>query len=121
MPEPRPVGRSLRAIWERFFYRREPGRPQRSWGAREDRSGCHRMLTSDVCRDRAAECRQMAMASNIRVRDLLLDMARTWTRLAIEVEQNSRPLLSPHLANTWSVISSNSLQPHAAPQAPPGS
>ena len=30
----------------------------------------------------------MSMASNIRVRDLLLDMARTWTRLAIEVEQN---------------------------------
>ena len=83
--------------------------------------GVTAMLTSDVCRDRAAECRQMAMASNIRVRDLLLDMARTWTRLAIEVEQNSRPLLSPHLANTLSVISSNSLQPHAAPQAPRGS
>ena len=46
------------------------------------------MLMPERCRDRAAECRQMAeRAPNMRVPGILLDMARTWTRLALEVEQ----------------------------------
>jgi hypothetical protein len=46
------------------------------------------MLTAERCRDRAAECQQMAEdASNARLRDILLDVARTWTRLAFEAEQ----------------------------------
>jgi hypothetical protein len=46
------------------------------------------MLTAERCRDRAAECQQMAEdAPNGRMRDILLDVARTWTRLAFEAEQ----------------------------------
>jgi hypothetical protein len=46
------------------------------------------MLTAERCRDRAAECQQMAEhAPNARMRDILLDMGRTWTRLAFEAEQ----------------------------------
>jgi hypothetical protein len=40
------------------------------------------------CRLRASECQKMAtQAPNVRVRDILLDMARTWTRLALEAEE----------------------------------
>ena len=46
------------------------------------------MLTAEKCRDRAAECQKMAeRAPNARMRDILLDMGRTWTRLALEAEQ----------------------------------
>jgi len=39
------------------------------------------------CKANAAECRQMAeRAPNSRVQAILIDMARTWDRLAIEVE-----------------------------------
>ena len=45
------------------------------------------MLTVERCRDRAAECQQMAEhAPSARIR-VLLDVARTWTRLALEAEQ----------------------------------
>jgi hypothetical protein len=43
------------------------------------------MLTAERCRVRAAECQRMAaQAPNARVRDILIDMARTWMRLALE-------------------------------------
>ena len=49
------------------------------------------------CRLRAAECEKMAEgAPNPRVQAILTDMARTWTRLAVEAEQalkKSRPPL----------------------------
>ena len=46
------------------------------------------MLTPALCRDRSAECRRLAAAAQNRgVQDILLDMARTWTRLAVEAEQ----------------------------------
>ena len=46
------------------------------------------MLTAETCRDRAAECQKMAeRAPSARMRDILLDMGRTWTRLALEAEQ----------------------------------
>ena len=46
------------------------------------------MLTAETCRDRAAECQRMAAhALNPRVRDILIDIAWTWTRLALEAEQ----------------------------------
>jgi hypothetical protein len=46
------------------------------------------MLTAERCRVRAAECQRMAeQAPNARVRDILIDMARTWMRLALEAEQ----------------------------------
>ena len=41
------------------------------------------MITSVECREHAAECRQMAEhAPNLRVRTILIDIARTWERLA---------------------------------------
>jgi hypothetical protein len=55
------------------------------------------MITPNECKDRADGCRQMAeRAPNIRMRAILIDMARTWMRLALEAEQsnqNSVPLL----------------------------
>ena len=43
------------------------------------------MFSPEKCRDRATECLQWAeSAPSSRVRDILLDVARTWTRLAIE-------------------------------------
>ena len=48
------------------------------------------MLSPEKCRDRAAECLQWAeSASSLRVRDILLDVARIWTRLAIEAESSN--------------------------------
>ena len=39
------------------------------------------MFSSEKCRDRAAECLQWAESTpSSRVRDILLDVARTWTR-----------------------------------------
>ena len=46
------------------------------------------MLTAERCKVRAAECQRMAaQAPNARVQDILIDMARTWMRLALEAEQ----------------------------------
>ena len=45
------------------------------------------MLTPAMFRNRSYDCQQLAeRAPNARVRDILLDMARTWTRLALEAE-----------------------------------
>ena len=39
------------------------------------------------CKEHAAECRRMAVrAPSSRVQAILMDMARTWDRLAIEAE-----------------------------------
>ena len=39
------------------------------------------------CKEQAAQCRRMAEGEpNLRVQAILTDMARTWDRLAIEVE-----------------------------------
>jgi hypothetical protein len=39
------------------------------------------------CREQAAQCRRMAEAEpNLRVQAILMDMAKTWDRLAIEAE-----------------------------------
>jgi hypothetical protein len=55
------------------------------------------VLNSLDCRLRAAECEKLAEgAPNPRVQAILKDMARTWTRLALEAEQTlkqSRPSL----------------------------
>lgn len=56
-------------------------------------------LTSAKCKERAAECRQMAASEhNLRVRSILIDMARTWERLALEAahaeSERSLPLFS---------------------------
>jgi hypothetical protein len=47
------------------------------------------MITPSECRQRAADCRQMVeRAPNARVQAILIDVARTWTRLALEAEHN---------------------------------
>ena len=46
------------------------------------------MVTSRECRERAAECREMAEREpNPHVRAILKDMAQTWERLAIQAAQ----------------------------------
>jgi len=46
------------------------------------------MVTPAECRERAAECRQMAeREQDFRRQNILLDIGRTWTRLALEAEQ----------------------------------
>jgi hypothetical protein len=48
------------------------------------------------CKEQAAQCRRMAQgAPNLRVQAILMDMARTWDRLALETEisQGNRPSL----------------------------
>ena len=49
-----------------------------------------RMIDATECRELAAECRQMAdHAQTVRVRSILIDIARTWDRLALEVEHST--------------------------------
>jgi hypothetical protein len=46
------------------------------------------MITPVECRQHAVECQCMAeRAANLRMQSTLIDMARTWQRLALEVEQ----------------------------------
>lgn len=48
------------------------------------------MVTPVECRKHAVECERMAeRAANLRMQSILIDMARTWRRLALEVEQQS--------------------------------
>jgi hypothetical protein len=53
------------------------------------------MISATECREHAAECRQMADREHIaRVQSILIDMARTWDRLALEAE-HSTPKVTP--------------------------
>jgi len=74
-------------------------------------------MNSLDCKLRAAECEKLAEgAPNPRVQATLRDMARTWTRLALEAEQSlkqSRPPLQ--------LIYPNPLPPPASQQEPAGS
>jgi hypothetical protein len=46
------------------------------------------MITSRECRERAAECREMAEREpNAHVRAVLKDMARSWERLSLQAAQ----------------------------------
>jgi hypothetical protein len=48
------------------------------------------MISAVECREHAVECRQMSeRAPTLRVRDILIDMARAWERLALETEHNA--------------------------------
>ena len=47
------------------------------------------MITPVECRQHAIECQQMAeRAANLRMQSILIDMARTWQRLALELEHH---------------------------------
>ena len=60
-------------------------------GAKEaDRRGNEQMISAVECREHAVECRQMSeRAPSPRVRDILIDMARSWERLALETEHSA--------------------------------
>jgi hypothetical protein len=48
------------------------------------------MISATECREHAAECRQMADREHTaRVQSILIDMARTWERLALEAEHST--------------------------------
>ena len=61
------------------------------------------MIASADCRCHGAECREMdERAPNVRVAAILIDMARIWERMAIEVEQSEAPVAragvsTPHI------------------------
>ena len=49
------------------------------------------MITATECRGHGVECRRMATrAQSLRMKALLVDMARGWDRLAVEAEQNTQ-------------------------------
>jgi hypothetical protein len=49
------------------------------------------MITPVECRQHAVECQRMAeRAANLRMQSILIDMARTWQRLSLEVEQSQQ-------------------------------
>ena len=51
--------------------------------------GDGQMISAVECREHAVECRQMPeRAPSQRVRDILVDMARSWERLALETEHS---------------------------------
>ena len=53
-------------------------------------SVCAAMITHRECRERAAECRETAKrAPSASVQAILIDMARTWERLALQILQSS--------------------------------
>jgi hypothetical protein len=69
------------------------------------------MITPVECRQRAVECRQMAeRAPTLRVRSVLIDIAWTWTRLALEAEQ-----LNPKSVRPPQPL----VQPPSLPEPPP--
>jgi hypothetical protein len=49
------------------------------------------MISAAECRERAAEYRAMADREPFRVQSILIDMARTWDRLALEAEHTAPP------------------------------
>ena len=63
--------------------------PWQHWlGARSGGNG--QMISAVECREHAVECRQMSeRAPSLRVRDILIDMARSWERLALETEHSA--------------------------------
>jgi hypothetical protein len=57
------------------------------------------MISSGECRERAAECREMAKrAPNTTSRAILLDMARTWERLAIQAAHEGTIVTADQMA-----------------------
>jgi hypothetical protein len=63
--------------------------PWQHWlGAKVRGNG--QMISAVECREHAVECRQMSeRAPSPRVRDILIDLARSWERLALETEHSA--------------------------------
>jgi hypothetical protein len=52
--------------------------------------------TAEVCRERAAECRQMARVASQPSHEIMLNhMAETWERIALDVENNNGDSQTP--------------------------
>ena len=63
------------------------------------------MITSRGCRERAAECRQMAeRAPNATVQAILIDMARTWERLAIQAAHSRTIVAADQMAFPFTAV-----------------
>jgi hypothetical protein len=66
------------------------------------------MISSKECRERAAECRQMAeRAPNATSRAILMDMVRTWERLAIQTAHERTTVMTDQMAFSFSAASSD--------------
>jgi hypothetical protein len=87
------------------------------------------VLTPAMFRNRAYDCQRLAeRAPNQRVRDILLDMSRTWNRLALEAEEwrrdnspRSRLAKKDATKDRPKIISPNPLPLPASPPEPPDS
>ena len=54
--------------------------------------GYGQMISAVECREHAIECRQMSeRAPNLRVRNILIDMARGWEGVVLETEHSAAP------------------------------
>ena len=63
------------------------------------------MITSRECRERAVECRQMAeRAPNATVQAILIDMARTWERLAIQAAHSRTIVAADQMAFPFTAV-----------------
>ena len=63
------------------------------------------MITSRECRERAAECRQMAeRAPNATVQAILIDMVRTWERLAIQAAHSRTIVAADQMAFPFTAV-----------------
>jgi hypothetical protein len=84
------------------------------------------VLTPAMFRNRAYDCQWLAeRAPNQRVREILLDMSRTWTRLALEAESctrdnspRSRLAKKGATKNRLKIIAPNPLPLPASPPEP---
>ena len=75
------------------------------WCGAAFQSGVGAMITSRECRERAAECRQMAeRAPNATVQAILIDMARTWERLAIQAAHSRTIVAADQMAFPFTAV-----------------
>jgi len=101
----------------------------RRWCRAAGRDRGRAVVTAEEARRHSAECQRLAeQTSNARVKGILLDMARTWTRLALEAEQWSqehspkqRLTKKTTAEDQLRVISPNPSPPPASPRRPRGS
>ena len=68
------------------------------------------MITATECRGHGVECRRMATrAPSLRMKALLVDMARGWDRLAVEAEQYTLRRTSQHCSDQADAIFSRGI------------
>ena len=71
------------------------------------------MITSMECRERAADCRQMAEgAPNVNVQAALIDMAQSWERLALQNAWLSHIVTADQMAFSFTKTTLEASQSH---------